>query len=354
MNQKAQQVRLGLFLVGFVILLVGGLVFIAGTQFWEKRDEYVIHFVESVAGLEVGAPVKVNGVRVGRVDSITLDPENIETVIVEVSLTGGIPIRRDAAATVKLAGITGLKFIEVNPGTPTEPKIRPNRGADSRIPAGSSEIDVWTGRAEDVYRQLQVVLARFQRLTSDQNLANIEGILENTHRSMASALVTIRNINDLISENRSGVKRAVNSVGKAADSVATASDDFTVTSKTAREDLHGALGAGQRAATRIEQLAGEGTKAVRSIDGLVGDARDSLTRERLSEVMDALIAALQAFTQVAASLQRTVEGSQTDLSGTLEAIRTGAEQLEEFARTIRDNPGALLRGGDLPEAEVPR
>jgi phospholipid/cholesterol/gamma-HCH transport system substrate-binding protein len=353
MNQRAQQVRLGLFLVVFIVLLFGSLVYIAGTQFWETRDRYFIHFDESVAGLEVGAPLKVNGVRVGRVESIALDPENIEVVVVKVSLQHGIPIRRDAAGVVKLAGITGLKFIEVDPGSPSEPKIRPNT-LQSQIPAGSSEVDVWTGRAEDVYRQIQLVMARFLRVTSEQNMEHIEGVLQETHRAMAQAVVIMRNINETISENRPGIKTTVTDVGRAAKSITGAGDEVATTIKGSREDLRGVLKATQKAAVRFEQAAASTTKAVKSIDGLVGDARDSLTRDRLREVMNALVAALQSFTQVAASLQSTVDQSQTDLVATLAAIRTASEQLEEFARTIRDNPGALLRGGGLPEEEVPR
>jgi phospholipid/cholesterol/gamma-HCH transport system substrate-binding protein len=353
MSQRAQQVRLGIFLLGFIVLLVGGLVFLAGSQFWERRDSYIINFSYSVAGLEIGAPVKLNGVRVGRVDEISLDPEHLETVVVEVSLEGGIPLRRDANAVVKLAGITGLKFIELDPGTSTEPLIDPNT-EDSIIPAGESDIDVWTGRAEDIYQQIQIVVSRIQRLTEGENMEHIEGIIEETHRAMAEAVVTLRNLNEVIAENRDPLKRTVASVGRASDSVGLAADELTVTARDARADIKGALNAGRRAAERIEQLAGTGNKTLRSATGVVDDVRDTLTRERLAEVMDALIAALQAFTRVAASLQATVDQSQVNIQATLEAIRTASEQLEEFARTIRDNPGALIRGGGLPEEEVPR
>jgi len=215
-------------------------------------------------------------------------------------------------------------------------------------------VDLWTGRAEDVYRQIQIVMARVQRLTNEQNMEHIEGIIEEMHRAMAQAVVIMRNLNDTVSENRPELKRTVKAVGRASDSVGSAADEFTVTAKVAREDLHGALNAGQRAAVRIDQLAVTGNKTLRSANGVVEDVRDALTRERLAEVMDSLIAALQAFTRVAASLQQTVDSSETDLQATLEAIRVASEQLEEFARTIRDNPGALLRGGGLPEEEVPR
>lgn len=350
MSTRAQQVRLGMFLVGFVVLLFGGLIFIAGSQFWETRDDYEIHFNESVAGLEVGSPLKVNGVSVGRVEQVSLDPENIETVIVKVSLSGGVPLRRDATAVIQLAGITGLKFIEVNPGTRGQPRLEPG----SEIQTGSSDFSILTGRADDIARQVQAVLARLLRVTSDENLAHVDGIIEEMHRAMTRVAVLLRTVNEVVEENRPEISRAVKNIGSAAGSLSKTSDEVASTVRVARDDLHGALNAGERAMKRIDGLAVEGTKAVRSAGGIIDDARDSLTRERISEVMDALTSALEAMSRVAQTLQRTVDQGQTDLSATLEAIREASEQLEQFSRTIRDNPGALLRSGGLPEEEVPR
>lgn len=350
MNSRAQQVRLGIFLVGFVVLLFGGLIFIAGSQFWEQQDDYVIHFTESVAGLDVGSPIKVNGVGVGRVSSVGLDPENIETVVVKINITGGIPLRRDAEAVVQLAGITGLKYIEINPGSRSQPLLEPG----SRIQAGTSNIDVLTGRAEDIARQFQQLMARLLRLTNEENMAHIDGIIEEIHRAMARVAVLARNLNELLEENRPAIQRTVKNVGDMAGSVTKTSNEVASTVRVARDDLHGALVAGERAAKRIDSLASSGTKAVDSAGGLIDDARDSLTRERFAQAMDALVSALQAMTRVATTLQRTVDEGQQDLTATLESIRAASEQLEAFSRSIRDNPGALLRSGNLPEEEVPR
>ncbi len=350
MSTGAQQVRLGMFLVGFVVLLFGGLIFIAGSQFWSQRDEYSIHFTESVAGLDVGSQVKLNGVSVGRVEAVTLDRDNIETVVIDISLDGGIPIRRDAAAIIQLAGITGLKYIEIAPGTRSQPLIEPG----GRIPAGASNMTMWTGRAEDISRQVQALLARLMRVTSEENLGHIDGIIEEMHRVMTRAALLIRNLNDILSENRPQLKRLVRSAGDAAGSLSKTSTEIGSAVRLARDDLHGALNAGEKAARRIDTLAVEANKAVKSVGGIVGDARSSLSRERIAAAMDALTSALEAMSRVAQSLQRTVDHGQTDLTATLEAVREASEQLEQFSRTIRDNPGALLRSGGLPEEEVPR
>jgi len=344
MSQRAQHVRLGLFLVLFIVVLLGGLIALAGTRMWETRETYTITFNESVAGLEVGAPVKVNGVRVGRVDSIGLDEDDISRVIVTVSMQGHVPIR------VQLQGITGLKYIELSPGTRGQPELDPG----SEIGSGASEIGVWTGRAEDIYAQLQQLLARFLRITSEENLENIDTILEETSRLMVRAAQLAAQLNDVVRENRGDLQGAVTEFRRAGKNAANTAADLEITSRRLRDDMSKTLGTGRRAITRFEKLAKSGTRALDSAGDLVEDARSELTEERLGQVMGSLVTALQALSQAARSLQTMLDRSETDLAATLEAVRAASEQLEDFSRTIRDNPGALLRQGGLPEEEVPR
>jgi phospholipid/cholesterol/gamma-HCH transport system substrate-binding protein len=350
MSQRAQHIRLGLFLVLFVVVLAGGLVALAGTRLWEQREHFSVRFDESVAGLEVGAPVKVNGVRVGRVDTIELDERDISRVIVTISMQGHVPIRRDAEALVQLQGITGLRYIEVNPGTRGQPELEPG----SEIRAGASDIGLWTGRAEDIYAQLQQLIARVMRLASDENLANVETILEEASRLMVRAAQLAAQLNDVVRENRTEIQGAVTEFRRAGGAVASAGEELTTTSRVIREDMGTTLAAGRRALGRYEQLAESGTRALDSAGGLVDDARREITAERIGQVMETLVVALQALSQAATSLQTMLDRGETDIGQTLEAVRAAAEQLEDFSRTLRDNPGALLRSGGMPEEEVPR
>ena len=71
---------------GFVLLLgaaliAGALWLASGGAFQKKYDLYLAVEEESVAGLNLNAPVKFNGVDVGKVREIHIDPANPERVI---------------------------------------------------------------------------------------------------------------------------------------------------------------------------------------------------------------------------------------------------------------------------------
>ncbi len=80
-------------------------------------------------GIEEGSPVRVMGIKVGKVKRITFDPHMKMPDGEEVKLKLEISIdpkawesvRRDSQFFINLAGVIGEKFLEITPGTLSEP-----------------------------------------------------------------------------------------------------------------------------------------------------------------------------------------------------------------------------------------
>lgn len=107
----------GLFIIGIAIAAAFFSVWLVSTG---QRDDviYRIRFIESVSGLALGDPVKFHGVDVGMVKSMALDPADPRRVEVDVRLRKEAPVKTDTKASLKLKGITGGVFIELNGGAP--------------------------------------------------------------------------------------------------------------------------------------------------------------------------------------------------------------------------------------------
>jgi phospholipid/cholesterol/gamma-HCH transport system substrate-binding protein len=112
----------GLFIIGVSVAAALFAVWLVGTG---HRDDvlYRIHFAESVSGLSIGDPVKFRGVDVGTVKAIALDPADPRLVQVDIRLRKEAPVKTDTKATLKLKGITGVVFIELNGGSPNAPTL---------------------------------------------------------------------------------------------------------------------------------------------------------------------------------------------------------------------------------------
>ena len=75
----------GLFVIGMMVAAALFFVWLSGSH---QRDEvlYRIRFVDSVSGMSLGDPVKYNGIDVGAVDALTIDPADPRQVRVDVKL----------------------------------------------------------------------------------------------------------------------------------------------------------------------------------------------------------------------------------------------------------------------------
>jgi len=120
--------------VGAFVLLLGaaliaGVLWLASGGNWQKQyDVYLAVLDESVAGLNLNAPVKYNGVDVGKVQDIALDVANPARVNLLFAIETGTPIREDTVAVLKTQGLTGIAYVELNGGTASSPALQATPG----------------------------------------------------------------------------------------------------------------------------------------------------------------------------------------------------------------------------------
>src|SRR6266481_8438082 len=131
----------GLFVIGFTVAAAFAFVWLAGTG---HRDDvtYRIHFAESVSGLALGDPVKFRGVDVGMVKAMVIDSDDPRLVQVDVRLRKEAPVKTDTKASLKLKGITGVVYIELNGGNPNAQSLvaATPEGAIPEIPSERSSL----------------------------------------------------------------------------------------------------------------------------------------------------------------------------------------------------------------------
>ncbi|WP_019867412.1 MlaD family protein [Methylovulum miyakonense] len=89
MSKPVNPYAIGLFLVGSLVLLIAAILIFGGGQLLKKKTQYVIYFDSALNGLNVGAPVKLQGVQVGTVKEISLELDQkasriIKPVVIEI------------------------------------------------------------------------------------------------------------------------------------------------------------------------------------------------------------------------------------------------------------------------------
>ncbi len=116
MSKKGLEVLVG----GFVLLGLAGLVFLslkaANLASFGQRDGYELTArFDNIGGLKPRAPVRSAGVTVGRVKSITLDPQSFQGVV-RMELDQEVKFPRDSSAKILTSGLLGDQFVGIEPG----------------------------------------------------------------------------------------------------------------------------------------------------------------------------------------------------------------------------------------------
>lgn len=106
-------------LIGAVVLVAAaGFLFFAGQSvgFSSSGDHYtLVAKFRSVEGLNVGSDVRLSGVKIGTLTSISLDQDTYQA-ITEISVDNGIAIPDDADIKVSTDGLLGGAFLEITAG----------------------------------------------------------------------------------------------------------------------------------------------------------------------------------------------------------------------------------------------
>jgi phospholipid/cholesterol/gamma-HCH transport system substrate-binding protein len=102
-------VAIGLICVGYLTIKLGKMELL-GDNHYNLYARF-----QSVSGLKEGAFIEMAGVRIGKVDSITLDKET-QTAMVKMKLQKDVILSDDVIASVTTAGLIGDKYIKISPG----------------------------------------------------------------------------------------------------------------------------------------------------------------------------------------------------------------------------------------------
>ena len=125
------EIKVGLLFIFAVFLVVGFAYYLGAINPFSQNNEINIGY-NYAGGIEIGSPVRVMGIKVGKVQEIKFDPNMKDSRGNEVKLKIKVSISKEAWSTLRtdskfyinLAGVIGEKFIEITPGTMSQPEFK--------------------------------------------------------------------------------------------------------------------------------------------------------------------------------------------------------------------------------------
>jgi phospholipid/cholesterol/gamma-HCH transport system substrate-binding protein len=179
METRASYVLIGAFALAVMTAALLFVLWLAKSSLDREFDEYDIVFTEAVTGLSVAGAVQYNGIQIGAVRKLSLDPRDPRRVIAHVRVAAGTPVKADTRAKLTFTGLTGVAIIQLTGGTPEAPLLVPREGEPwPTIVADDSALQKLMASSEDMLTNVSETVARLSQLLSEENLARVSATLD--------------------------------------------------------------------------------------------------------------------------------------------------------------------------------
>lgn len=302
MLSREQKQRLGIFLVVSIALLIVIMGIFILPKLKEEGNRYYVNFTGmSVYGLNEGSQVKYQGVDIGSVREIEVNPKDLSSILVRLRIKRSFPVKKDMRAQLSYAGITGLRFVELSGGDSRSEGLAPNGVIPMKKGLGE--------KAEDIVSNIDRAVKNINNLLNEERSEEISRIFENIEEST-------RLIKSFVREQRSVMARSLENFDRLSMNLQRFSDMLS--------------------RTDIEKIS-------RRLDTLIDSISSRFSQAELGKT----IKEVDSFFQTSAVSIRKIEGTfldvKDDLNKTLGGLRESLENLARFSRNLSEDPTILIR-----------
>ena len=274
-----REVKIGIFAVVMILAAWAGVRFLKGFDIFGRNTIYYAAY-DQVGGVQSASPVLMQGVKIGTVTGITLDPRHSDKVILQLTVKRQYAIPEDSEAKIISNSLMGSKAIEITYGTSERcleggDTLRSSRDRDLMDMAGS-ELDFFKQKLSHITDDLSRTLGNINSLL-EQNASNISGTLGNLN-------TVTGDVAELFDTEKAHLQAAVEHLAAFADMLgenAPRVDSIVgnlnaVTSQLAEEDFARRL---SQSVTSLDEMLGKINAGEGSLGMLLNDRAlyDSLT-----------------------------------------------------------------------------
>lgn len=347
MEIRARYAQMGAFTLAVIAAGFAFVYWLNTASALGKRDSYEVRFEAPVSGLLRGSAVLFNGMRVGEVMALALDPSNPKRVSVTIGVEPGTPVRSDTTVGMDFQGLTGSPVIALVGGTSGEPVVR-KPGQLPLLIADPLSAQSMSQAARDTLRRFDAVLA--------DNTQPLKSMIGNLDRFAAALGRNADRLDGIVA----GVERMT---GGGAAKAKLAVFDLAVPEVTG---LAGKVPAVQLIVPDPSALSALDNERIQlaAADGALSSVAEAQWADALSKLVQVKIIRALEDTAAFGGVSRPLDGFQSDYQLLLDIRRfqaspgDGARADIEIAAKLSDGKGRIVasrtfRGGQPVSASTP-
>lgn len=211
-------------IAGIFTLLLG---FAAVASIWwfggkrEATSDYLVVTRQNVGGLSPQGQVRYRGIKVGRVQSIDLDPKDLRNILIRINVNDSVPLTQGTIAKIGYQGVTGIAHVQLEETGRDETPLAKGSGAElPRIAMQQSLIEELSQVGGEALHHARDVLLNAREVLNAENRERFSRTLANLETTTRASGETLERLRLLLSQEnlrtlKSTLVRAEHAVGQA-------------------------------------------------------------------------------------------------------------------------------------------
>jgi phospholipid/cholesterol/gamma-HCH transport system substrate-binding protein len=221
METRANYMVIGLFTLAVVFGVFGFVYWFQNIGSTGERAVYRVAFEGSVSGLRTGGSVLFNGIRVGEVTGLQLDPRKPQQVVATIAIDKSVAVRPDTQIGMEFQGLTGIAALSLKGGNPASPALVGNKDNPPLLAAPPNATADVTQAARDVLRKVDNFISENQKAfkSAVENIDKFSGALARNSDKIDNITTGLQNLTGGADGKGGEINEAARSIKKLADNL---------------------------------------------------------------------------------------------------------------------------------------
>ena len=223
-----KEIKTAILVIVSIFLFIWGYNFLKGKDLFDSSTRvYVVY--DNVAGLVNSAPITLNGLAIGKVNSINIQPDG--KLLVEMQITTDFPIAKSSVAEIYDSGLVGGRQIAIKPNFQDKDYIKTGDylKASSKLgltDALAQQLEPLQYKVQKLLDNADVLFTNVNEILDEKTKQNLKNSIAELNKTLSEFSVASKNINEMIADNKSKINSTMTNFDKTAANFSKMSDSL--------------------------------------------------------------------------------------------------------------------------------
>lgn len=223
-----KEIKTAILVIVSIFLFIWGYNFLKGKDLFDSSTRvYVVY--DNVAGLVNSAPVTLNGLAIGKVNSINIQPDG--KLLVEMQITTDFPIAKSSVAEIYDSGLVGGRQIAIKPNFQDKDYIKTGDylKASSKLgltDALAQQLEPLQYKVQKLLDNADVLFTNVNEILDEKTKQNLKNSIAELNKTLSEFSLASKNINEMIADNKSKINSTMTNFDKTAANFSKMSDSL--------------------------------------------------------------------------------------------------------------------------------